>query len=108
MAIALSLLFADFDSRQVMRGCIAGMSRKIVDHSLDASISSELRCLLVFSCHRIAKVRDLASKYLNRLITAFPSLMCDSPVVTSVLEVLTLLQKACEGEVLDEVRSLSL
>ena len=45
----------------------------------------------------------VASKYLDRLITSFPSLMCDPPLVFSILEVLTLLRRACEGELLDEV-----
>lgn len=42
-------------------------------------------------------------KYLQRLITAFPSLLCDPPFVIATLEVLTLMQRACEGEFTDEV-----
>jgi phosphatidylinositol 4-kinase len=45
----------------------------------------------------------MASKYLNRLITSFPSLMCDTPLVFAILEVLTLLRRACENEFTDEV-----
>lgn len=88
---------------QVMRGCVTSTSRKIVDHALDSSTSKELVILLVNSCHRVAKVREVASKYLNRLVVAFPSLMCDGPLVYAILEVLTLLRKACEGEFTDEV-----
>lgn len=86
-----------------MRGLVAGLSRKIVDHTLSAGLSAELRQLLVTSTHRIAKTRELAMKYLHRLISAFPSLMCDAPLVFAVLDVLTLLRKACEGEFTDEV-----
>lgn len=43
-------------------------------------------------------------KYLQRLITAFPSLLCDPPFVIAILEVLTLMQRACEDEFTDEVR----
>lgn len=42
-------------------------------------------------------------KYLQRLITAFPSLLCDPPFVVALLEVLTLMHRACEGEFTDEV-----
>jgi phosphatidylinositol 4-kinase len=66
-------------------------------------LSVELRSLLVGSTHRVAKARDIASKYLNRLITSFPSLMCDPPLVFAILEVLTLLRRACENEFTDEV-----
>lgn len=66
-------------------------------------MSAELQKLLVTSCHRITKVRDVATKYLHRLITSFPSLMCDAPLVCAILEVLTLVRRACEGEFTDEV-----
>lgn len=86
-----------------MRTFVAGIGRKVVDHTLGPHLSGELRLLLVASCHRVAKVRDLASKYLDRLITSFPSLMCDGPLVFAVLDCLTLLRRACEGEFTDEV-----
>ena len=70
---------------------------------MPTSLSGELRRLLVLSTHRIAKARDVASKYLNRLITSFPSLMCDSQFVFAILEALTLLQRACDNEFVDEV-----
>jgi hypothetical protein len=79
------------------------ISRKIVQHSISPSLSEELRQLLVASTHRIAKIRELAMKYLQRLITAFPSLLCDPPFIVALLEVLTLMYRACEGELTDEV-----
>lgn len=78
------------------------ITRKIVQHSISPSLSQELRKLLVASTHRISKVREIAMKYLQRLITAFPSLLCDPPFVIATLEVLTLMQRACEGEFTDE------
>ncbi|KAG8969691.1 phosphatidylinositol-4- kinase [Tulasnella sp. 419] len=92
----------DAVAEKVMRGFVASVSRKIMDHTLSIKLSKELRDLLVASTHRIARVRDLASKYLDRLIRAFPSLMCESTLVFSILEVLTLLRWACEGEFTDE------
>ncbi|KAG8880085.1 phosphatidylinositol-4- kinase [Tulasnella sp. 332] len=98
-ALALCI---DAMAENVMRGFVAGLSTKIVDHSLSPGISTELRLILVASTHRVARTRDLAMKYLNRLMTAFPSLMCDAPLVFAILDVLTLLRKACEGEFTDE------
>lgn len=71
--------------------------------SLPQALSEQLRGLLVCSTHRIARAREVASKYLSRLITSFPSLMCDPPLVFAILETLTLLRRACENEFLDEV-----
>lgn len=76
--------------------------------ALPETLSQELRVLLVGSTHRIEKARAVASKCLNRLITSFPSLMCDPPLVFAILEVLTLLRGACENEFNDEVRERSL
>lgn len=93
----------DSISEKVIRDFVnETISRKIVQHSISPSLSQELRKLLVASTHRIVKVRELAIKYLQRLITAFPSLLCDPPFVVALLEVLTLMHRACEGEYLDE------
>lgn len=92
----------DAIAENVIRSYVGVLSRKIVDHSLSKELSGELRQLLAASCHRVAKPRDIAAKYLNRLITSFPSLMCDESLVCAILEVLTLLRKACEGEFTDE------
>jgi phosphatidylinositol 4-kinase A len=91
---------------QIMNDSIGEMGRQVVNHSLPESLSSELQSLLVASCHRVESIRKAASKYLDLLIRSFPSLMCDPPLVTAILEVLTLLQKACAGEFTDEVNGL--
>lgn len=92
----------DSVAEKIMRGSLNELSTQIVEHSLPKSMSSELQKLLVTSCHRISKVREIAGKYLYRLITSFPSLMCDVPLVRAILEVLTLVRRACEGEYTDE------
>ena len=89
-----------------MRDYQTEINKKIMEHNIPRQVSSELRRLLVYSCHRVNKAREVASRYLNRLITSFPSLMCGGPLVFSILEVLTILRKACEGEFIDEVRCL--
>ncbi|KAJ7286212.1 hypothetical protein C8J57DRAFT_1496884 [Mycena rebaudengoi] len=89
-------------AEKVIRGCVSSLNAQAAQQSLPECLSAELRNLLVCSTHRIAKARDIASKYLNRLITSFPSLMCDPPLVFAILEVLTLLRRACENEFTDE------
>jgi len=93
----------DSIAEKVVRGCLNELNTRVMQHSLPVTISSELQKLLVASCHRIARARDIAGKYLNRMITSLPSLMCDEPLVCAILEVLTLLRRACEGEYTDEV-----
>lgn len=93
----------DSIAEKVMRGCLNELNTRVMQHALPVTISSELQNLLVASCHRIARARDIAGKYLHRMITSLPSLMCDEPLVCAILEVLTLLRHACEGEYTDEV-----
>ncbi|KAF8759029.1 PI3 PI4-kinase family [Rhizoctonia solani] len=93
----------DSISEKVIRDFVNDtISRRIVQHSISPALSVELRKLLVASTHRISKIRELAMKYLQRLISAFPSLLCDPPFVVALLEVLTLIHRACEGEFTDE------
>ncbi|KAF7311374.1 hypothetical protein MKEN_01039300 [Mycena kentingensis (nom. inval.)] len=89
-------------AEKVIRGCISSLNAQAAQQALPETLSAELRTLLICSTHRIAKARDIASKFLNRLITSFPSLMCDPPLVFAILEVLTLLRRACENEFNDE------
>ncbi|CAL1705565.1 unnamed protein product [Somion occarium] len=89
-------------AEKVIRGSLVDLNSQASQQSLPTELSQELRSLVVASTHRIARPRDIASKYLDRLITSFPSLMCDPPLVIAILEVLTLLRQACENEFLDE------
>ncbi|CAA7271519.1 unnamed protein product [Cyclocybe aegerita] len=89
-------------AEKVIRDSINDLNFKASQQTLPKHLSPELHSLVVLTTHRIAKARDIASKYLNRLITSFPSLMCDPTLVFAILEVLTLLQRACENEYLDE------
>lgn len=75
------------DCKQVIRGCIIDLNSQASRQSLPTELSEELRAMLVCSTHRISRARDVASKYLNRLVTSFPSLMCDAQFVVAILEV---------------------
>ncbi|KAI9508312.1 hypothetical protein F5148DRAFT_1275830 [Russula earlei] len=102
------------NSRTELSACLESMADKIITdaiqdlnhqariQSLPAELLGELQVLLTSGTHRVAKARAVAAKYLHRLITFFPSLMCDPPLVFSILEVLTLLRRSCEGEFVDE------
>jgi phosphatidylinositol 4-kinase len=88
---------------QIIKDAIEDLNHQARTQSLPGELLGELQVLLTSSTHRVAKARAVASKYLHRLITFFPSLMCDPPLVFSILEVLTLLRRSCEGEYVDEV-----
>ncbi|KAF9246393.1 hypothetical protein BU15DRAFT_85159 [Melanogaster broomeanus] len=93
-------------AEKVIRGCISDLNTQAAEQALPNHLSYELCDLLVCSTHRTARARDVASKYLNRLITSFPSLMCDPTLVYAILECLTLLRRACENEYADEYNSI--
>ncbi|KAH9981001.1 hypothetical protein BGW80DRAFT_1501409 [Lactifluus volemus] len=102
------------NSRAELSTCLESMADKVITdaiqelsyqartQSLPGELLSELQVLLTCSTHRVAKARAVASKYLDRLITSFPSLMCNPPLVFAILEVMTLLRRSCEGEYVDE------
>ncbi|KAG7448129.1 uncharacterized protein BT62DRAFT_930208 [Guyanagaster necrorhizus] len=92
----------DSIAEKVIRGCINDLNTQAAQQALPETLSSELRALLLCSTHPVARARDIAFKFLNRLISSFPSLMCDPPLVFAILEVLTLLHRSCENEFTDE------
>ncbi|KAI0345278.1 atypical/PIKK/PI4K protein kinase [Trametopsis cervina] len=89
-------------AEKVIRECVIDLNELAAKQALPDSLSSELRSLLIASTHRISRARDVASKYINRLITSFPSLTCNPPLVFAILETLTLLRRACDNEFIDE------
>ena len=91
---------------QVIGGCQIALTGKASQQALPKCLSGELKQLVVSSTHRIPKVREIASRYLNRLLVSFPSLMCDPHLVFAILEVLTLLQRGTENEFVNEVRNI--
>lgn len=99
------LVYSPTDCDQVIRGSISNLNSKASEQSLPRELSAELRELLVCSTHRVKQAREIASRYLHRLITSFPSLMCDPPLVYAILEILTLLRQACDNEYYDEASS---
>ncbi|THH17523.1 hypothetical protein EW146_g3305 [Bondarzewia mesenterica] len=89
-------------AEKIMNDSVVELSLQAREQSLPEDMSKELRALLIGSTHRVLKARDVSFKYLHKLITSFPALLCDPPLVFAILEVLTLLRRACENEFIDE------
>ncbi|KZV73387.1 atypical/PIKK/PI4K protein kinase [Peniophora sp. CONT] len=89
-------------AEKVMKDAALELNLQAREQALPAHLSVDLQALLIGSTHRVARARAVAASYLNRLITSFPSLMCDPPLVFAMLKTLTLLRRACEGEFIDE------
>ncbi|PFH54176.1 hypothetical protein AMATHDRAFT_52986 [Amanita thiersii Skay4041] len=87
---------------KVIRGCIEELLGKVSQQALPQRLFSELQFLLISVTHRVAKAREVALKFLNRLMTSLPSLLCHLPFIFSLLDVLTMLKRSCENEFVDE------
>ncbi|KAJ9125427.1 hypothetical protein QFC22_000388 [Naganishia vaughanmartiniae] len=79
-----------------------GLSAQVLGHEMPQTVTEEVRKMIVATTHRYAKVRQIAIKYLNAILTSFSALMCDRRIVFTLLEVLTLLRRSCEDELVDE------
>ncbi|KAE8218454.1 hypothetical protein CF326_g9162 [Tilletia indica] len=73
---------------KVMVNFIQHLSAQIHDHALDPRVSFEVKKLLLGSCHRVAKVRQVSRSFLDKLVGALPSLLCNPDIVTTMLEML--------------------
>lgn len=81
---------------------IRDLGTQVNRHLLDPRVANEVKNLMLGCCHRVAKVRQVSQSILNKLLYALPSLLCDQDVVTTMLEILTLLREGCEAEYKDE------
>ena len=87
---------------KVIEQFIIDVQPQIYDHALDPRVAAEVRNLLLGSVHRVAKVRSVSRRFLDRLVGTYPSLLCGSDLVILMLEMLTLLREGCEAEFRDE------
>lgn len=51
----------------------------------------------------MSKVREKALAYARLILETFSALLCDKEVVFTLLEILTLMRRACETQYTDEV-----
>ncbi|KAM0792098.1 hypothetical protein ACM66B_004802 [Microbotryomycetes sp. NB124-2] len=89
-------------AEQVNSRFMAHLSDRVVSHSMDVGVYPEVREIIIECAHQYAKNRQVATRYLNDLFSSFPSLLCNDQVVTTLLELLTLLRRACLSEYTDE------
>ncbi|KAK4048808.1 phosphatidylinositol-4- kinase [Microbotryomycetes sp. JL201] len=89
-------------AEQVNSRFMGHLSDRVVSHSMDEGVYPEIREIIIECAHQYAKNRTVATRYLNDLFSSFPSLLCNSQVVTTLLELLTLLRRACLSEYTDE------
>lgn len=82
---------------------ISHFSDLVTRHCIDKTVFGEVRAILLECCHQYSQVRTVSIRYLNDLITSFPSLICEASVVAAILELLTVLRRACQAEFVDEV-----
>ncbi|KAF9328773.1 phosphatidylinositol-4- kinase [Podila minutissima] len=87
---------------QVINVFMSESQTKVLAHSLDDSVRQQVRNLVIACTHRLKKVSTLSNKWVQRMIVAFPQLMCDKALLTLVLELSELLWLSCENEMTDE------
>ncbi|GAA5845618.1 hypothetical protein JCM9279_006050 [Rhodotorula babjevae] len=80
----------------------ARLSSQAPHHAMDAGAYSQVRAVLLHATNSSASVRATALRYLDNLLSSFPSLVCNLGVVTVMLELLTVLRRACLDEFVDE------
>ncbi|GAA5914470.1 hypothetical protein JCM8208_004460 [Rhodotorula glutinis] len=80
----------------------ARLSSQAPHHAMDAGAYSQVRAVLLHATSSSAGVRATALRYLDNLLSSFPSLVCNLGVITVMLELLTVLRRACLDEFVDE------
>ncbi|GAA5978734.1 hypothetical protein JCM10908_004462 [Rhodotorula pacifica] len=81
---------------------ISGLSARVPSHQVEPETYQEVQNLLLQTVAVQEVVRSAALRYLDDLLTSFPSLVCNLGVVTVMLELLTVLRHACLDELTGE------
>ncbi|KAG9323613.1 hypothetical protein KVV02_006902 [Mortierella alpina] len=87
---------------QVINVFTSEAQTKVLSHSMDDNVRQQVRNLVIGCTHRLKRVSVLSTKWVYRMIAAFPQLMCDKALLTLVLELSELLWLSCENELTDE------
>ncbi|KAL1922497.1 uncharacterized protein VTP21DRAFT_10036 [Calcarisporiella thermophila] len=87
---------------QVFKVYMNEIMRRATIKAVDENMQHEVRQLLISCCHRLSKIHILSVRYVDRLVGAFPQLLCDRNMVHLLLELVQLLWCSCEGELTDE------
>ncbi|CAG8438698.1 9725_t:CDS:10 [Diversispora eburnea] len=78
--------------------CNQECSNRAIAHTIDDDIRTQVRNLMIATCHRLNKVHQLAIKHLDSLMIAFPSFLCDKKLLFLLLELIELVWQSCEAE----------
>jgi phosphatidylinositol 4-kinase A len=81
-----------------LRKCLAGNNQEFYA----TSIARQLAVLLTGCCHRIGKVRQVATACVDRIVAATPSALCQKSSLFALLELLTLMWTSCLDAETDE------
>lgn len=83
---------------------ITSFDHKVRRHAVKRSIAQDLKSMVLQCCSTSVKARRAALRSLDSIFASFPVLLCDSVLLTTMLESITILRNACESEMDDEVR----
>lgn len=98
----------------LLNSCMLGVSNYNVDVYLSKALSGrrqdfaapqvavQLASLLEGCCHRIAKVQSAATAACDRIVSQIPAVLCHKAALFAVLELLSLMWKACLDTETDE------
>ncbi|OWZ76646.1 phosphatidylinositol 4-kinase [Cryptococcus neoformans Bt85] len=88
--------------QKVSKSFLRQLYHQAITHSLPPIISKEVCKILIACTHRMSKVREKALAYARLILETFSALLCDKEVVFTLLEILTLMRRACETQYTDE------
>ncbi|KAJ9109753.1 hypothetical protein QFC19_001983 [Naganishia cerealis] len=66
---------------KLIHAYLSGLSIQVLGHEMPQTVSEEVRKMIVATTHRYAKVRQIAIKYLNAILTSFTALICEDELV---------------------------
>ncbi|CAH7669300.1 hypothetical protein PPACK8108_LOCUS3895 [Phakopsora pachyrhizi] len=89
-------------SERVLDTFVSSFQQRAVRHKEVTHIHEEILEVLKSTCHFSSRIRSVALRYCQDIITSFPSLLCNFETICAMLELLTLLRVSCEGEYEDE------
>nr|CAG8453226.1 5703_t:CDS:10 [Entrophospora candida] len=87
---------------QVMDVFINECSKRVISHTINENVYTQVRNLMIVICHRLSKVHQLAVKQLDKLIIELPSLLCNKKLLYLLLELVELIWQSCENEYTSE------
>ena len=91
-------------SDQVNAAYRTHLSGRIADHVLEPVVYGEVGQIAQYCCQSAPHARAAAIHFMSAIVHSFRSLLCEASCVTTLLEILTLLRRACEAQYDDEVR----